>query len=485
MIGVRRLALVGLFALTTAVVSVAPPPATAAVGGPPTVRLVAESSTVVAEGTASFTVEVNNPPSGSIVTLDVYLPIDGDPTALASAVKGTVSGQQFFPGIRLDANTAPDEVTHRLTLSVPTTRDSTGPGFRLKNAGIYPVLIKLMDGRQALSQFTTFLIRVDATSRAVDTAVVLPIDGPPTLQPDGTRRIDAATRERLVSVVRLASLAPNVPLTLALRPDIAEALRLSTDPADQALRAVVQVARQGEVVLDSAVAIDPVKAVRAGLDKVYVAQLRQGQEQLGAFLGNPIPDSGTRFSSVPLDREAITLAQSAGMTTLITPADTLQPATEQLPKLGMIGPTHLVDRQDPSKHLATLVVGHTGLNELLAETREPVLAVRQYLATLQVLAPGLTAPQAGIVVVAPIDWTAAPGGMFDELIRQLGQAGALHPVTVGPVAWAVGPAHHPIVPSRRRTANHRCPLSACRGPNRHRGFGLHGRHAVARSDGTA
>jgi hypothetical protein len=110
------------------------------------IKLVGESATVPADGSATFSIEVTDAPPDATIALDVYLPVDGDRAAVAAALQGKVRGQQFFPGLRLPTDTAlgPD---HRVTLTVPTSSDGHDGTFRLKTAGLYPVLISVQRDR--------------------------------------------------------------------------------------------------------------------------------------------------------------------------------------------------------------------------------------------------------------------------------------------------------------------------------------------------
>ena len=402
--------------------------ATASATTDPTLRLVGESSSVPPDGTASFTVETTSAPAGSVITLDVYLPVDGDAAAVTAATQGVVRGQQFFPGLRVDvtASVGPD---HRVTLWVPTSRDDRSGTFHLRSPGLYPVVIKLLDGTKTLAQVTSFLVRTDATSRPVDVAVVIPIDSPPTLQPDGTRRLDDLVRAQLVSVDRMSHLAPEVPLTLAIRPDVIDALSSSTASEDVALaRRLAETARRGEVIIDTDVAIDPTRAARLGLSEVYGRRLRAGTQMLGRWLGSDPVDSGTRYAWSPLDRDGLRVARSGGLTTVVTEPTLTQSLSvaDQTAR----GPVALLDR-DGTTSAATAIVGSADLARLMRTTDEPFLAARNFLAGIEALSPTGSAAQPGVALVLPARWQVAPGDALEQLLALLRTSAAIQPVTVG------------------------------------------------------
>jgi hypothetical protein len=386
--------------------------------------LVAESATVPADGTATFTVEVTNAPPDSVIALDVYLPVDGDRAAVEAAMQGKVRGQQFFPGIRLDAATAlgPDR---RVTLTVPTSSDGRNNTFRLKTAGLYPVLISVLKGTTPIARLTTFLVRVDPASRPVNVAVVLPVDQAPTLQPDGSRVLDAATRARLAAIERLSSIAPTVPLTLAIRPDIIDALQNST-VEDRALATrLAAVAKRGQVLIDSAIAIDPSQAARSGLSDAYRQQVTEGSRIITDWAGDDAIDSGARFVSAPLDQNGLKLAREAEKTNFINLI--VLPNAVTASTVGTVGPSTVSTAEVPTSETLAMI-GDTGFADLLATRTNPGAAVNLFVAQLQALSPPPDKPLPGITLAAPPDWTAEAGGPLDLLVSRLANSGGLRPL---------------------------------------------------------
>ena len=404
------------------------PGAAGAVTNQVTLTLVAQESSVPPNGTASFTVEVTGAPARSVVALDVYLPVDGDDAAVVAAMNGTVRGQQFFPGRRVPIETGLD-ANHRATVTVPTSQDGRPDTFHLKTPGLYPVFIRVLDGTNTLARLTTFLTRIDPTSRPVPVAIVLPVDQAPTLQPNGSRTIDPQTRARLLAIDRNGSKNPSVPLTLAIRPDIIEALVQSPDPDDRALAArLAIIAARGEVLLDSAIAIDPSEASRNGLATAYQDAMARGAGIVSSWLGTPVSDSGTRFVSEAPSHDGLDLARRAGMTSIVTSSTTL---AAQLTTT-LAGPVRLVESKPSAGTSAPIpaLVGDTTLGSLLASTDDVTVAVRTFLARIQALTPLPTAPLPQIALVAPPEWNAESGGALDVLMASLAQTPLLSPVTV-------------------------------------------------------
>ncbi len=402
-------------------------PAGAAAAADTVIKLVAESATVQPDGAATFSIEVTDAPTDSVIALDVYLPVDGDRAAVAAAMQGKVRGQQFFPGLRLPTETTlgPD---HRATLTVPTSSDGREGTFRLKTAGLYPVLISVQKGSTTLARLTTFLVRVDPTSRPVDVAVVFPVDRAPVLQPDGSRILDEATRSRLNAIDRIGAATPTVPLTLAIRPDIIDALLKSTAD-DRALAGrLATIAKRGEVIIDTAIAIDPSLAAQSGLRDIYQQQVAQGKQILSDWVGAGVVDSGTRFSSVSITRDGVELARAGGLTTLVTLPTALTRAGSD--DIGPLGPVSITIPPNPGTDALPGIVGANNFEALIGTRNDPLNAVNVFVAQLQALSPPPGAALPGVVLVAPTDWPAEPGGPLDMMVARLGGSGGLRPVTV-------------------------------------------------------
>lgn len=391
-----------------------------------TVRLVSEQSSIPLEGTALFTVEVMNAPSDAVIALDVYLPVDGDRRAVDAAFDGVVRGQQFFPGIRLPVSTAVGS-DHRAELIVATSKDGQYGTFTLKSPGLYPVLISVRQGNQTLAQLTTFLTRLDPSSRAVDVAVVLPVDQPPTQQTDGRRMISEVTRRQLETIDRLGVLAPDFPFTLSIRPDIVEALLLG-DASDRALADRLAVmARRGETINDSAIDIDPSHADAEGLGSVYGVQVEHGQRILSTLLagssGPMLADSGLRFLSRPVSPDGLEMMRRSGANALVAAPSLVKPAATPV----MTGPVEIDGNTNQPGQ--ALVIGNADFEDLLT-SYEPATTVPRFLAQLESLLPATNTPPTGVALIAPPDWTAPVGGPLDQFIADLPYHAALHPVPI-------------------------------------------------------
>lgn len=257
--------------------------------------------------------------------------------------------------------------------------------------------------------------------------MVFPVDRAPVLQPDGSRILDEATRGRLNAIDRIGATAPTVPLTLAIRPDIIDTLLQSTAD-DRALASrLAAIAKRGEVIVDTTVTLDPSLAVRSGLRDIYQQQVVDGKRILSGWVGSDVDDSGTRFSSVGLDRDGLKLARAGGLTTLVTLPTALRRAGGDDP--GPLGPVTITVPSAGTDPLPG-VVGTGDFATLLGTRNDPFDAVNGFVAQLQALSPAPGNALRGVVLVAPLDWSAEVGGPLDLLVTRLGSSGGLRPVTV-------------------------------------------------------
>jgi hypothetical protein len=129
-----------------------------------------------------------------------------------------------------------------LVLDLPI-RSGTGPDTRLliPTAGIHPVSIELQtpDG-QALWSDMLFLNRLpssmpvgaDGQPAVVAVQLVLSIDSSAALDPSGATDLDANELAMVGSMQELLGELGDLPLTVALRPNTIEGLRLSGEPGD-------------------------------------------------------------------------------------------------------------------------------------------------------------------------------------------------------------------------------------------------------------
>jgi len=102
--------------------------------------------------------------------------------------------------------------------------------------GIYPVRVEIVVGTTTRATLTTFVNRFDPSREAkpMPVNIVAALDAPITLRPDGSRRIDSATRTKIEKIISLLKLNA-AKVTVQISPELIEGLSKSVDPIDQSL----------------------------------------------------------------------------------------------------------------------------------------------------------------------------------------------------------------------------------------------------------
>jgi hypothetical protein len=153
---------------------------------------------------------------------ELALSMEGD--GLRSQVFGTSTFLSTLP-------TQPDG-TRRLALSL----DPANGGIQLRTEGVYPVEVIAQDAAgTALATLMTHLVvppEDGDDSPPLGVAVVAEVDAPPALRSDGTTQLARGRVEAMAELVSGLLAAPDVPVTLAVRPETLDALATSADPGD-------------------------------------------------------------------------------------------------------------------------------------------------------------------------------------------------------------------------------------------------------------
>src|SRR5947209_17276105 len=102
----------------------------------------------------------------------------------------------------------------------------------LTQDGVYPLRVELREkgGGPVMDRFTTHIPYVPAnrTGPKLDLSWVVPVHAPPSIRPDGTRKL---TNAKDLQTLAQALEATSVPLTIAPTPETVQALTTSSDGA--------------------------------------------------------------------------------------------------------------------------------------------------------------------------------------------------------------------------------------------------------------
>ena len=173
----------------------------------------------------------------------------------------------------------------------------------LTQDGVYPLRVELREkgGGAVLSRFTTHIpyLPANRTGPKLDLSWIVPVHAPPTIRPDGTRKLTTA---RDLQTLSQALEATSVPLVIAPTPETVQALSTSSDSAAAAaLTSLRRAAARRQVVTASYVPTNLPQLIAGGLASEADQEVQRGNERLTQLLKVPV-DNTTWVSEEPLDR---------------------------------------------------------------------------------------------------------------------------------------------------------------------------------------
>ncbi len=295
----------------------------------------------------------------------------------------------------------------------------------LTDEGVYPVVVTLRDAAgDELDSLATHLILapqlVDEIPLAV--AVVLPVAAPPSLQPDGTRVLDAEISQAAATIVDALATRPELAVTLDIRPDTVLAL-LETEP--ELFDRLGERAATREVLARPFVDVDATAWLDAGLTSELIEQLSIGFATLRSAL-DVEPTTEIWLGSATLTPDSLSQIRGLGVTSLVLPQGSLEPLDVVRFPLTL---TQLFDVIDGNGVSQPTIVADSDLTADFTGDPDPVLAAHNLLADLAVLffdQPGISR---GAVAIPPPDWTPT-AGFLDALLSGLADHPLLEPSTI-------------------------------------------------------
>ena len=199
----------------------------------------------------------------------------------------------------------------------------------------------------------TFLVRLPATAVAepLRVVLVLPLTGPPALQPDGTVLLDAALRSRVQLLTDTLAAAPGLPVTVMLQPELLEALGRTGLPTDLELRTRLATLLADRQTLPAPyVPMDPTAAVAAGLGDELTAQLRRGEDVIAEQLGSSSAERTTWSTRDGLDDTTVAFLRDLGFRQLLVPASAIDGQVVPTTGVDALAGERAIDGVRPSSH---------------------------------------------------------------------------------------------------------------------------------------
>jgi hypothetical protein len=301
-------------------------------------------------------VRVTGAPAGAALRLVVH-----DRLESRSEFRGTLDGE--LGGIEEALPVDPLAGSSPASGTFSTGFVVGGAGERLAGRGVYPVEVELVDAGDNLLAtpvvtYLMYLFPPDGPSfEPLAVAVVVDVDGPPILQPDGTVRPTSTTVQRAQERANLLAKAADVPVTLAPQPETLDGLANAGGAGGAAVAALVEASGDRPVLARPYTDVDLEALQDSGLASEEHEQVEAGAATLrNLFRREPVP--GIWLSGPTLGDDAVDEAIDLGMDRAVVPPGAVEdgdvPAAPVTLDDG--GPRVMVSDHELATHLR----GHDG-----------------------------------------------------------------------------------------------------------------------------
>lgn len=259
------------------------------------------------------------------------------------------------------------------TLTVPTTTSSRRDALVLRDVGIYPINVQVIQGKEVVAQLTTFINVFDPTETypRMPVSIAVSVTSPPTLQPDGTTAVPDGARTQLKRLADL--LAVNAaPISVQVQPELLDGLSRSDVVEDGELLARLRSRFPVHDLLTTTyVSFDPSSAQRASMTSEFAEQLRRGEDVVDINNGDALPSRKAWLSRTTVDADGTSLLSDFGIQSLVL----LPQAAAQLGALDNYARAYRVNAPSSGRTSSVaLVISDPGYAQELSGTHEnPVL----------------------------------------------------------------------------------------------------------------
>ena len=345
---------------------------------------------------------------------------------LGDGPSGRVVDTTRAPLASLDRDPA-GAVTVRLGISAggaPPADPGVTPRITLRQPGVYPVGVSVVDDGEVIDSFVTHLVRLPSDeAEPLRLAFVVPIHSPPAAGGAGGDRLAPAERRRVEDLSESLSTSNRVPIVLAPTPETLDALAHTENPEDvETLERIRARAATDHLLAGPYVPPDPIELVSTGLESELGAQLAVGAEVIQEHLG-VAPATGTWLSRTRLDEASLSALRESGISRVVVEESVLEPLDRALT---LTQP--FVLRGSLGRRTVALVAD-PGLTARLQQRGDPVLAAHHFLADLAVLYFDEPARPRAVVARAPDDW-GPPRATVETILAAVANSPVLESVDV-------------------------------------------------------
>lgn len=294
----------------------------------------------------------------------------------------------------IDTSTVRNNETGALEIAVPIEIGVRSPGaLQMSASGVYPISIGLQQGKTVTSQIVTFVDRLpqDVTSplpsENLRIALTGILDSAVSWQANATTIVSDSTRRMVYEALTILEASPSTPLSLAVRPELVDALNYSTEE-DAALLSRLQVAGGLQALAATYVDIQPDESVDSASMAIFTDQLRLGEDIMTAALPNTVMNRDSWLQTTPLFAAGAMLLRNLGLRTVVL-LPQIQGATAQGAPL-FAEPTRLIQLNLPYSDRLNAALADSNLSALLTRgSQQPMggsyLIAQQLLAELKML----------------------------------------------------------------------------------------------------
>ena len=191
--------------------------------------------------------------------------------------------------------------------------------IEFNGSGIYPVRVEVLIDDVSRAALLTFVNRYDPSREVIPMPinVVVALDSPITLQPDGSRLIDQPTRTKIEKLIKLLTLDSSR-MTVQISPELIDGLSRSSNPDDQSLLVqLVAALGSAPIVPGPYVQFDPSAASANKQADQFNAVIEKSITTWQQVLPSTRTISSIWFARKPLDENGLDLLVKAGVRSVV------------------------------------------------------------------------------------------------------------------------------------------------------------------------
>jgi hypothetical protein len=318
------------------------------------------------------------------------------PVRTRQEVRDASSGElpSTIDTVIIDVSQVRDPATGRVDVAVPIEIGvRSKEALQMSATGVYPISIGLQEGKSVTSQIVTFVERLpqDVTSplprENLRIALVGTLTSDVSLQSDGSTLISDASRELLSSAITTLETNPQTAVSLAVRPELMDALASSSD-ADIAVLNRLQAASSLHLLASTYVDVRPSELIASQNSDVFTSQLRLGEDTLANVFPTKTVSRDSWLESSALSSNGAQLLRDLGLRTAILLSESQNTTAGGVALFAE--PTRLVELKISNSDRMTAALADIHLGEALTRgSNKPnggaYLVAQQILAELKVL----------------------------------------------------------------------------------------------------